>query len=133
MHGSYKRTIKSSDALILLTIQRVFCKQCHSTHALLPASIVPYSQIPLSTQVQLILLHEKGEPANSFLEANPFIDENNVKAVIRSYVKHWLERLRSFSIPKQPLLELIPSTFAHYSRQFMQIKCTKNSLFLVPT
>lgn len=133
MHGSYQRSVKRANSLLSLTIQRVLCKECLSTHALLPASIVPYSQIQLLDQISIIKLHEQKASFSDFLETHPLLDENNIKSIIRSYVKHWLERLLSIPLSIFPISQLLLETFSHYHRQFMQIKNTKNSLFLTPT
>ncbi len=48
VHGYYKRSIKVPSGKIHFRICRVKCAFCGKTHALLPSSIVPYSQLPLA-------------------------------------------------------------------------------------
>ncbi|AVD37749.1 hypothetical protein C4E25_01930 [Clostridioides difficile] len=61
------------------------------------------------------------------------MDENNLKAVIRTYRLHWKERLRSAGLSFAEWGSLVIGCFSHFSRQFMQIKTTINKLFLLPT
>ena len=132
-YGSYKRKIQLKDELLTLTVVRVYCTVCGHTHALLLSSMVPYSQIPLDIQAAAIHAYESGHILEHILTNQCFIDENNLKAVIRSYRLHWKERLLSAGIPLSKLPSLITGCFLHFSRQFMQIKTTVNKLFLLPT
>lgn len=132
-YGSYKRNIQLKDELVTLTVVRVYCTVCGHTHALLLSSMVPYSQIPLDIQAAAIHACESGHTLEHILTNQCFIDENNLKAIIRSYRLHWKERLRSAGISLFESTSLITGCFLHFSRQFMQIKSTVNKLFLLPT
>lgn len=133
VHGYYTRHVKASESLNELRICRVICGFCEKTHALLPVSLVPYSQISLSDQHQIITNYDEKIKQDTFLEEHPLIDENNIKAVIRSYVRHWLQRLTTDKVELCPLPELIRTCFMNHLRHFMQIKCTPNILFQIPT
>lgn len=133
IHGYYTRRLKTPDGVIMLRICRVFCFECRKTHALLLSSIVPYSQIPSSVQNDIIQCFIKHTTYSSIMNDNPCIDENNIKAVIRSYLHVWKERLISENIPFQPFGRLIFQCFSLFHRQFMQIKCTTNILFFKTT
>lgn len=132
-YGSYKRNVQLKDELITLTIVRVYCTACGHTHALLLSSLVPYSQIPLNVQISAIHAYESGHALSHILATQCFIDENNLKAVIRAYRLHWKERLCSAGLAVSEGNSLINGCFSHFSRQFMQIKTTINKLFLLPT
>lgn len=132
-HGSYKRNVQLKDEVITLTIVRVYCTACGHTHALLLSSLVPYSQIPLNTQLNAIRAYESGHSLSRILADHCFIDENNLRAVIRSYRLHWKERLHSAGLAVSEWSSLVSGCFSHFSRQFMQIKTTVNKLFLLPT
>lgn len=132
-YGSYKRNVQLKDETITLTMVRVYCTACGHTHALLLSSMVPYSQIPLDMQMAAIRAYESGLSLEHMLTDQCFIDENNLKAVIRSYRLHWKERLRSAGLSFSEWSSLVPGCFSHFSRQFMQIKTTVNKLFLLPT
>lgn len=132
-YGSYKRNVQLKDKTISLSLVRVYCNVCGHTHALLLSSLVPYSQIPLNLQITAIHAYESGHPLEHILTDQCFIDENNLKAVIRSYRLHWKERLRSAGLAVSEWFSLVSGCFSHFSRQFMQIKTTVNKLFLLPT
>ncbi|HBK68740.1 MAG TPA: hypothetical protein DDZ91_08865 [Firmicutes bacterium] len=61
------------------------------------------------------------------------MDENNIASIIRSYRQHWYQRLLSLSVLFKSLSELVRKSFQDFSRQFMQIKSTRNKLFYPPT
>jgi len=132
-HGYYSRTAKNKDEEILLSVKRVKCKICGDTHALLPAIIVPYSQILLEDQVRIIECYENGNGYSEMLDNNLCIDENNIRSIIRQYCKHWQQRLLSHNIQTSPVKQLITQCFTAFKRQFMQIKTTKNVLLPRPT
>ena len=132
-YGSYKRKVQLKDEVVSLTIVRVYCTTCGHTHALLLSSLVPYSQIPLDTQMAVIHAYESGLPLENILADQCFVDENNLKSIIRSYRLHWKERLRSAGLAFSEWSSLVIGCFSHFSRQFMQIKTTVNELFLLPT
>ena len=132
-YGSYKRKVQRQDEVIVLTVVRVRCSACGHTHALLLSSMVPYSQIPLSVQVDTIAALEEGTSLNHVLSGQCFVDESNLRSIIRSYRLHWKERLLSERIRLTPISNLIRRCFSCFSRAFMQIKNTGNKLFSAPT
>lgn len=121
IHGYYTRGVFLPENLQYLRICRVKCSQCGKTHAILPASLVPYDRISLADQHRIICDFESGSDWNAVCEENPSIDENNVKAVIRRYLLFWLQRLLSGMIRLSSIPDLIRSCIALYSLQFMQI------------
>ena len=133
VHGYYRRFIKSSEGKLCFNIYRVVCESCGKTHALLLSSMVPYSQLSLQEQVQIISAHEADLPTASLLKDNESIDESTLRHVIRNFRRHWKQRLISHSISISSLSALIKQCFLAYSRQFMQIKQTINYLFLNTT
>lgn len=132
-HGSYKRRIQLTDQILTLTIVRVFCNVCGHTHALLLSSMVPYSQIPLHTQYDAVLAFEEHGDLSSVLTKHCFVDENNLRSILRNYRHCWQQRLLSFSLQLPSLSSLVQECFSLFSRQFMQIKRTWNHLFILPT
>ena len=130
-HGFYSRSIITPDGKVSLIIWRVKCSECGHTHALLLSSMVPYSQIPSNAQQDITIAYETGTSRSDLCSLG--VDENNVKSVIRRYVKFWRERLCSAGIILASLPDLIRSCFRDYSRQFMQIRSTYNRLFLPST
>lgn len=132
-YGSYERKIKLPEGELSLRVARVRCKSCGCTHALLLTSIVPYSQIPLDIQAAVVQCWEQNGDLSSILESHMSIDESNISFIVRNYRLHWRERLRSISDTILSIRELIHICFSVFSRQFMQIKSTRNKLFLIPT
>lgn len=133
VHGYYTRSVITPAGKITLTICRVKCSECGHTHALLLSSMVPYALIPAKVQQEIVTAYEDGSDRNRFCSSGGGIDENNVKSVIRRYVRSWRERLRAAGIGLESLAELIAVCFSHYSRQFMQIRSTFNNLIASPT
>lgn len=133
VHGYYKRYIKNDFGKLCFRICRVICEHCGKTHALLLSSMVPYSQLSLPDHVAVIEACESEAPASAVLDDNPALDESTLRHVITRYRKYWKQRLLSFRIPLQPLSLLTNQCFSLFSRQFMQIKPTTNSLFLNTT
>ena len=128
IHGYYKRKVKTTDGSFMLAVCRLKCSLCGKTHALLPSSLVPYSQIPLVCCCQIISSFHKSGNVNAVCRDYPDVDENNVKAIVRRYRKYWAERLLSFRLSFTPIRELVLSCFLHYSLQFMQIRRTANRI-----
>ena len=126
-YGSYERTVKVISHSIRLRVARVMCKECHHTHALLLSVIVPYSQVMLHDQQDILDAHESGRPTEPILERNLLLDENTVKYIVRQYRKHWKERLAALGLSLRN--ELTLPCFADYARQFMQIRGTPNILY----
>jgi len=133
IHGYYRRFVRTPFGKKALSICRVICSECGHTHALLLSSMVPYSQISAETHRDIITAYEAGSDPNAVCSSGDDIDENNVKSVIRRYVKFWRERIRAAGIYPDRLPELISICFSHYSRQFMQIKMAFNKLVPPPT
>lgn len=126
IHGYYIRKIKTPFGKIALRIVRLLCKECGKTHAVLPDSIVPYSQITIEDHI-LILRATTKEDHNKIMEDNLCIDESNISYIKRNYKKHWKERLRTYKISLD--YNLTSLCLLYYKRQFMQIKCTINLLY----
>ena len=132
-HGYYVRRIKEEDSSLSLKLCRVKCKHCGRTHAILLSTMVPYSQTPLADQLSILWIEQHTRDYTSLMDRMPSIDENHIHHILRQYHLHWEERLRSEQLLPEPTLEFIQSCFAHFRRQFMQIKRTPNILFVPPT
>ena len=132
-HGSYRRTIKQFGEKIILKIYRVKCNVCGKTHALMLLDIVPYSQIPLRDQADILANVLSGKSPVDVLNHNPLVDENNLRHILRNFRRHWKERLMSERLSLAALGMLAGKCLAIYKRQFMQIRKTANILFAIPT
>ncbi len=131
LYGHYWRHLKLLCADIHLFVQRVICRHCGKTQALMPSLIVPYSQIPKEDQQEILRLNEEKKPVTPVLEKNHLIDESNVRHIIRRFRQHWKERLPYMDRTlRDSLTEPCLRTFR---LQFMQIKKTFNTFFPLPT
>lgn len=125
-YGHYKRYVKFMSTLIPLCIQRVWCKECETSHALLPSPLVPYSQIPLEDQQEILACRESGKSPEAVMGRNYLVDENHVKYISRQFKKHWKERLAALRLSLTDYLTV--PCLGSYSMQFMQIRRTPNKL-----
>lgn len=133
-HAYYYRSIKTPLGKVRLRICRVICSLCGATHALLLAEMVPYSQIPTISQIYITKNSLADAPAYAaVMDKNPEIDESNIASILRQFNRFWKERLLSQGISFSDHSALITQSFAFFRRQFMQIKCTPNILFSLPT
>lgn len=133
-HAYYRRSLKTSTGKLSLRICRVKCSICGSTHALLLAEMVPYSQIPLISQIYIARESLSSFPDySSIMSETPEIDESNIASICRQFKHFWKERLLSESISFVDTSMLLQQCFSFFRRQFMQIKCTANILFPIPT
>lgn len=127
LYGHYRRCVKFMSALIRLSVQRVWCKECRTSHALIPSLLVPYSQIPLRDQQEILDCADNGIVPLAVMERNFLIDENNIKHIIRQFKKHWKQRLLSLGL--SILDDLAVPCLLSYARQFMQVQRTRNKLY----
>ena len=131
-HAYYTRHLKFENHSCTLCILRVKCKSCGKTHAILPSLCVPYSQLSLSCQIQIVRYHSSCvSPLLAW--QNPDISERDLHYVFKQYKTFWHQRLLSFSIDITNDLYFINSCFFFCKLQFMQIRCTLNILFPKPT
>ena len=105
--GGYTRHVKTAMGKIPLAVRRVQCSLCNATHAFLPSSIVPYSQIPLSDHAAIASSYENAKNGMEAMDTNPELSPSQVFYILSLYIRFW--------------------------RQFMQIKNTRNILFVPPT
>ena len=133
IHGYYSRSLKTPEGKCTLHICRVICSCCHRTHALLPSSVVPYSQISIEDHVGIIFSHENGDGWERLMNTDPFIDESNCRHIIRNFLRHWKQRLLSEKLSLTDRTVLIRNCFSAFARQFMQIHRTPNILFMNTT
>ena len=132
-YGSYRRHVKTGGAKLPLQIQRVLCRSCGRSHALLPSALVPYSQIPLEDQVAVAEACENGSSLSAVLESNPELDGRTPFKLVRTYLTFWRERLKAERILLRPLAVLSRRCLSLFGKQFMQIKNTPNIFFSPPT
>lgn len=130
-HGYYNRNLKTSGGvMVTIFILRVKCSVCGKTHAILPYSIVPYSQVSLDDHINIILNDINHNSQNDIMNDNPLIDECTISYILRCYKGFWKQRLASHRIALvRNFMQLTDTCLKLFERQFMQIKCTPNILF----
>lgn len=129
-YGTYIRHVKFNGQMLELRVKRVKCTHCGKTHAILPSILVPFSQITLNDQQNIIYTSLKGS-TRSVLVDNPLIDESNVKYVLKNFHIHWKEKLAFLGL--SVLDKLTRPCFHHFSLQFMQIRQIPNTLVTLTT
>ena len=127
-YGRYKRHVFIGGERPCLYIQRVKCG-CGHTHALLPSSIIPYSDVMFWAQVFIALNGSGLIAVTKLMNAGVNIDERTARYIWRNYILKWKQRLSSYMISLSGLPSLVSGCFRCFSRQFMQIKHTPNILF----
>ncbi len=132
-HGGYTRCLKTPLGKIPLTIRRVQCSLCSATHALLPSGIVPYSQVPLTDHAAIASSYEDGKDGMEVMDKNPELSPSQVFYILSLYLRFWRQRLLSERLPLSPAHALTQPCIRLFGRQFMQIKDTRNLLFVPPT
>ena len=132
-HGHYTRSVKTALGKIPLTVRRLRCGLCHATHALLPSGIVPYSQVPLTDHASIASFYEDGKDSMEVMVTNPELSPSQVFYILSLYIRFWRQRLLSERLPLSPAYSLTQPCIRLFGRQFMQIKKTRNILFVPPT
>lgn len=134
-YGSYTRNVIyiSDDNLkiesCILKVQRVKCKSCGKTHALLPQGIIPYKQFSSNLVTYLLNGIVKGN-TKKLIETLP-IDESILKKLYKQFKEKHFSRLKImlFNKPISECLDIIENNvlmreeyIVKYNCCFMQIK-----------
>ena len=133
IHCYYTRYIKQDSSKVPVRICRVICSHCDSTHAILPSSVVPYSQLPLTDHAAAAASYLSSRPTAAILTMDNQLDHSSLRYSVKQFLRHWYQRIRSYSLSLHSLNELVAACFEHFSRQFMQNKRTLNILFVDTT
>lgn len=129
-HGFYKRSIKTPEGFITLSILRMKCKHCGKTHAIFPKFIVPYSQILLNDHLSILRAYTSNDSFELIMTANEYIDESNIRYVISRYLRYWKEPIAAFGFSiTDDIVSIIRHCLSTFKRQFMQIKYIPNIIF----
>jgi len=132
IHGYYYRSIHTSNGLVCLRILRVKCS-CGKTHSILLSSMVPHSRLSLKDQTLIAASRRFSEAVCNLQSLIPDLSEWTVRYIWNGFHHIWKQRLLSESISLAPLPELVRRCFNSFHRQFMQIHCGINTLFLQTT
>ena len=111
-YGKYKRIIDKYE----IFIQRVLCKVCRITHAILPTFIVPYERMPLVYILDLV--------------TNTIYDNNSADYELKRYKRiyaDWKNRLKAIGIGiGDDINKVITFCAYYYNMCFMQNIIRKN-------
>jgi len=132
VHAYYKRKVRFNDQTSSIRIQRIKCHSCSRTQALLTSHMVPYSQISLSTQVEVIK-ESISNTTYSSMEAHLGISLYCINHIISMFHKYWRQMVLIAKLDLSDLRELSFASFSNYSLQFMQIRYVSNTLFVNTT
>ena len=126
-----------------IKVQRVMCKSCGKTHALLPIGIIPYKQLSSEVVIGIITKIASTNMEKAFSMFN-FISEYTIKKLWLDFKKkHFpllstLTKTRNVLKALSSLKENINTQLAYihnYKRAFMQIKsvCVNVTYIRVPS
>ena len=118
-HGFYNRNVRTDNGTVTLSILRVRCSECGRTHAVLLSSMVPFSQISVLNQFDIILGN-----GQRVMDNNPDINESSCSHIRRSYRFFFFEFLRGENTPLSDIRQIISVCLNKLKRQFMQMKCS---------
>lgn len=120
--GSYQKCYKIPERKICLQIQRVMCKHCGKTHAVLVHNMVPASMLLVPTQIEILKSYYNHETA-SLLDRYATLDLANIYYVVKNYEKTWKQYLESANLSLESNINNIINYFIeNYNNQFMQMK-----------
>ncbi|MFQ6794355.1 DUF6431 domain-containing protein [Thomasclavelia sp.] len=120
--GSYPRHYKIPERKICIQVQRVMCKNCGRTHAVLIHCMVPASMLLVATQIE-ILQSYYNHSLLEFLDTHSTIDLSNIYYVVRNYEKRWKTYLETANLSLDSNINSLINYFIdNYNIQFMQMK-----------
>ena len=120
IHAYYERKLKHPGCERMI-ITRIRCSSCGITHAILPDTLVPYSQNTLEDHISIVKACTAREQ-REVLNQNPLIRIEDLRRIRQRYERYWKERLAGAGIKLDEWLTDLCLKF--YQRQFMQIRCT---------
>lgn len=112
-YGHYKRKVYcfgGYEAICTLVIQRLYCKHCHTTHALLPDCLITYSHFFLEDALMIL---ESNDDDKHFLD---ICYELTIAVIqkLKSKFNHWI-KLHQLSNPFDLPISLFQSLNLHLS------------------
>ena len=123
IHAYYHRRIKYSftSEKTILRILRVRCTNddCRRTHAVLPDSIIPGSQISLEETIRIVMSEERTEDMNAILDNNCLMSPNDFYYTRRKLKRLWNIFISQLMISSAELLRLIIHIFRLQCRNIL--------------
>ena len=95
--------------------------------------MVPYSRIPLEVQSRIAACESASKAVVRTEIELADITEWAIRNIHRNFQRLWKEMLLSITQDLEHLADLVRNSFRHFRRQFMQIHCGMNQLFIKTT
>lgn len=125
--GRYKRKLITGEHEHLLKIQRVRCKECKTTHALIMWWMIPYIQLSAKTMIQILTENITSYHLSRF-------EDSYIYHIRRQYRVNWEHKLMTVNEDlKSPFIRISTKIFPIGNRQFMQNHCGYNFMISLPT
>lgn len=131
IHAYYLRFVKSPIGRIPIRILRVKCSVCGITHAVIPASIIPYTQHSFHDTLR-VFIHFQHHPffRSSFLDSVPSIAFSDVYH-LKGIFSNWISFLSRYNINlSNPPNDIISLCFFHLNRNLSQMRFNNTDLFI---
>lgn len=121
VHAYYVRYIKVGPIKIKIKITRIICSHCGITHAVLPYSIIPYTQRTLEDTIFIYNLISSDTSLNyALIENHPSISLSDLFILQRSF-HLWEDVMASISLNDHPF-NIFVSSFEIMNRNLSQIR-----------
>lgn len=97
IHGYYYRYYGYGKQQYRMRVLRIRCKDCNTTHAVLPICIIAYSPYPTDVCCQIIHMRLQENKSFSSISATYGIDKRSIKRLVRRFIDEHLDaHLRIF-------------------------------------
>ena len=132
-HALYSRYLSlSPDNSVSISIVRIKCESCNTTHALLPSIIIPYRILSNPCIINIIQSFRYVTDSASVISKITGFSRELVIKLIAFFIKFHKERLSSFlavfSACVSDSFDFIMNYFSEYHIMFMQRVTTKNMI-----
>lgn len=124
----YPRLIKNPHHLekVYLLITRVRClnELCRATHAILPSTVIPNSQIPMADMIRIVEA-QSSEDIKKISDENIHISLENIRLARIRFKNFWKSRIENMTAPigSEAFFSQCISTFQMCFMQTRMIKC----------
>lgn len=119
VHAHYYRYYGYGKQQFRLRVLRIRCKECNTTHAVLPVCIIAYSPFPTDICCQIIYMKLQGKKSYSSIGSTFDTDKRTIKRIVNRFVKEHLDsHLRIFG----SLHHLASVTASDCERFFIETK-----------
>lgn len=117
--GFYFRRISIAGDIYTLKVQRLYCKNCHHSHAVFIADIIPYQMINIRSALSIMKGKEYWEDV---LMDNPQLTDSDLYRLRKKYYQ-FQERLRVIQKSFMDGIEsILPRFFEEYHIQLFQCR-----------